>query len=384
MAVDAERRTAAAVARLDIGTVAVLAIGKAAPGMALGAAQVLGRRIERALLIAPGFSPASLPAHWTLHAGDHPLPGENSLAAGRVLFEWLAALPSRLPLLVLLSGGGSALVERPVDGMPVDALLALNRWLLAGGLDIHDMNAIRSRFSTIKRGGLLRAAGDRGVLGLVISDVPGDRVESIASGPLSPGPLAWPNVSLPPWLRRLHETLPLPGTHADRAARIEVIARNDDALDTIETAARNDGMTIALRGGLRGDAGECARDLATRIKSGPGGVYLWGGETSVSLPAAAGHGGRNQHLALAAAIELDAAIPFCLLALATDGIDGNVTDAGGLVDQRSAQRMRDAGHEPRDCLARADSGRALEAAGDLVHTGPTGTNVADIVIAFKP
>ncbi|HEX6928884.1 MAG TPA: DUF4147 domain-containing protein [Gammaproteobacteria bacterium] len=383
-AVEPSRRVVAALQDFQPQRVALLALGKAASGMARGAHQALAGRIENALVVAPAISGEPLPEAWQIRQGDHPLPGADSLRAGAAIASWLEALEPDLHLLVLLSGGGSALAELPVDGMTLDDLEAMNRWLLASGLDISGINAIRARFSRLKQGGLMRLAGKRDVTGLVMSDVPGDRIAAVAAGPLSMQVPEWPDVVLPGWLQALHVKLPPPSSEPAKArADLRIVARNADALDAIEHAARGDGIASVLREALSGDAVEAGICIGRKLCEGEPGVYLFGGETSVTLPAMAGNGGRNQHLALAAAGEIAGRENIYLLALGTDGIDGNTEDAGALVDGRTIERIRDAGRDARACIEAADSNTALAAAGDVIHTGATGTNVADIVIGLK-
>lgn len=383
-AVNPGDRVAAALKNRPPRRVAVLALGKAAAGMMRGAETVLGAGIERALLVAPAPLSIPLQPQWEFHPGDHPLPGANSLAAGEAVAAWLRELEAGLPLLALISGGGSALAESPVPGMTLANLQRLNRWLLASGLDIHRINQVRSRFSQLKRGGVLRFAGKREIIALLISDVPRDDVVDIASGPLSPVPFAWPEESLPEWLRRLHAELPMPAANGpSSSANIRIVARNADALDAAAQAAEKAGVACVTRGALSGAAADAGAAIARQILEGPAGVHLFGGETTVRLPRAAGRGGRNQQLALAAAREIAGEKHVLLLALGTDGIDGNTQDAGALVDGGTFGRIRDAGLDASECLASANSNAALAAAGDLIHTGPTGTNVMDIVIALK-
>lgn len=383
-AVDPSHCVAAALCEFPTERVAVLALGKAATGMSLGARDALNERIERALIIAPQIPDETFPVGWQFQAGDHPLPDANSLQAGDAIESWLRELEPELHLLVLLSGGGSALAELPVPGMTLANLQGMNRWLLASGFDIHAVNAIRARFSRLKQGGLLRLAGKRGVAGLVISDVPGDRVESVASGPLSPESRQWPNVVLPDWLQILHANLPRPLQESPEAiAELRIVARNDDALDAIEQRASKENVSCVMREALSGDAEEAGIRIGKHLREGRPGLYLFGGETSVRLPKKPGRGGRNQQLALAAAQEIAGVENIHVLAFGTDGIDGNTGDAGALVDGETIERVRAAGLEPYECIATANANAALTAAGDVIHTGPTGTNVADIVLALK-
>lgn len=382
-AVEPRRRTRESLAGFDAPRCAMLAVGKAAPLMSKGAFDALDGRIESARIVAPASVYAVLPEPAVLLPGDHPVPGKNSLRAGVAVHEWLESQGADLPLLVLLSGGGSALLELPVAGLSLADLQRVNEWLLGSGLDIHHVNTIRARFSTLKRGGLLRLAGNRTVTGLVISDVPGDRLEDIASGPLSAVETEWPAQCVPDWLQKLHERLPLPARNSEvRHADVRIIARNADFLDAV-TMALPDDEILRERGTLTGDAAEQGRQIARSVCNGERGVCVFGGETTVRLPGNAGKGGRNQHLALAAAIELAGREDVLLLALGTDGIDGNTDDAGALVDGGTVTRMRDAGIDAQECLVKANSNRALAVSGDIINTGPTGANVSDVVIAWK-
>lgn len=381
-AVEPRRCTHETLTGFDASRCALLAIGKAAPLMSAGAFDALDGRITSARVVAPAMARVQLPEPATFLAGDHPVPGENSLCAGKEVSAWLESLEAGIPLLVLLSGGGSALLELPVAGLRLAELRRINEWLLASGLDIHHVNTIRARFSQLKRGGLLRLAGSRAITGLVISDVPGDRLEDIASGPLSPVGTAWPANLVPDWLQALHEQLPMPARSALPHANASIIARNADFLDALAPELKGDAI-LRERGSLTGDAAEQGRQIARKLWIGEPGVYLFGGETSVRLPGNAGKGGRSQHLALAAAMELSGRDDVLLLALGTDGIDGNTDDAGALVDGGTAMRVRDAGFDPQECLQNANSNIALAAAGDIINTGPTGTNVSDVVIAWK-
>lgn len=276
------------------------------------------------------------------------------------------------------------MIEIPVPGMSLAQLEHLNAWLLSSGLDIGSVNAIRARFSCVKRGGLLRLAGKRPVTGLAISDVPDDRFEVIASGPLSPGDDDWPVNPLPEWLQAMHENLPVPAA-ATQLADVEtrIIARNADMRDAVAACAKDLGVAVCRHATLQGDAEQQGKHLAHVLRDGGKGVYLFGGETTVQLPPVSGRGGRNQHLALAAALELEGRDDILLLSLGTDGIDGNTPDAGAIVEGGTVRRVHDAGLDAAECLRTADSNTALAAAGDVINTGPTGTNVSDIVIGWK-
>jgi len=377
--------------RPQVGTQWLVAIGKAAESMTLGALDVLGERCVGGLMIgreAPR-DPRPLTDHgiqWMV--GSHPLPDERSLAAGSGLIGCLGDAPVDSAILFLISGGASSLVESPVDGIGLDDIRGANRWLLGSGLPIGAMNRVRTALSRIKGGGLLAFLPQRQPRVLAISDVPGDDPGVIGSGLLVPCPdLAetLPALGLPPWLLE-RTALGLAGRPAalPPAPEIELVARLADAMRAAAQEARDLGLGVHLDPVfLEGEAGERGTELARTLRDGPPGVRIWGGETTVRLPAHPGRGGRNQHLALAAALEIAGRADCLLLAAGTDGSDGNSEDAGALVDGGTLERGTLDGLDPRDCLARADAGRFLAASGDLIHTGPTGTNVMDLVLALK-
>ena len=362
--------------------VAAVAIGKAADAMLRGAFEALDGQLREALLITKhGHLDRrywrGLPV--SCHEAGHPVPDAGSLAAGRALLEFLSRQPPRAPLLFLISGGASALVEVPAPGVSLEALQRANDWLLASGLPIDALNRVRRGLSAIKAGGLLAYLGDRPLQGLLISDVPGDDPAVIGSGllvPAPPGPLPG---GLPDWLRGL---LRAPAEPPSRGTPpLHLVATLGDALQAATSRAAALGWAAHPHEAfLAGEAADRGRALARTLLAGPPGLHLWGGETTVRLPPHPGRGGRNQQLALAAAEVLDGHPRAVLLAVGTDGTDGPTEDAGGLVDGDTLERARAEGLDPADHLARADAGTLLEATGDLVHTGPTGTNVMDLVL----
>ncbi len=379
-------------ARPWAGDVYVIAIGKAAGSMLQGARAALGAQLRAAVLITKhGHVPLDLSKAagvTTLEAG-HPVPDETSLRAGEAVLDFIAATPADACVLVLLSGGASSLVEVLPAGLALDDLRRVNAWLLGSGLDIHAMNAVRKQLSCIKGGRLAPRMGARRVVQLLISDVPGDAPDDIGSGLLLPSAQAqeFTPSALPAWLQMLlHAAPPLPAADAPCFAALEthIIAQLAQALAAAAEAARELGYAVhAHADALRGDAAVQGRALAAALLCGAPGVHLWGGETTVVLPPRPGRGGRNQHLALAAAAVLAGHDRVWLLAAGTDGSDGPGGDAGALVDGGSRARGELAGLDAAACLRRADAGRFLEASGDLVNTGPTGTNVMDIVIGLK-
>jgi hydroxypyruvate reductase len=298
-------------------------------------------------------------------------------------------LPAKSDLLFLISGGASSLIEYLPPGVALGQLQQVNQWLLGSGIDITEMNLVRKSISLIKAGGVLDWLGDRRVFALAISDVPGDDPAVIGSGLLSNDlDLARKvrHLELPDWIKTLIEQ----GLENRRAVsrkdnlEIHLVARLADAMQAAALAGRAMGYSVHLDDTFQsGDAGEKGRQLARTLRAGESVLYVWGGETTVSLPKKPGLGGRNQHLAVSAAIELAGDGQCCFLSAGTDGTDGPGTNAGALVDGATFARGTAAGLDAMDCLRRADSGRFLAASGDLIHTGPTGTNVMDIMLGLK-
>lgn len=369
--------------------VSVVALGKAASAMASGATRTLGARLHRGLLVTkPGHTAPQLQqdTRFTCLEAAHPLPDRRSLEAGRRLLQFIAATPQGESLLFLISGGTSSLVEVLDEASDLDTLHRLNHWLLGSGLDIATVNRIRRSVSQIKGGQLLEYLGNRPATVLLISDVPGDDPAVIGSGLLAP-PLdvaALPG-GLPEWIRRLVGGRGPVGDASipRRPVAHHVVARLQDALAAAARYAAEAGLEVTIvDSALCGDAIIAGERIAQHLQRQSTGVCLWGGETTVCLPEHPGRGGRNQSLALAAALTLQDSTDCVLLAAGTDGTDGPGEVAGAIVDGGTVARggTRQAA---RTALRRADAGSFLDASGDLLVTGPTGTNVMDMVIGLK-
>lgn len=350
----------------------VIGIGKAADTMAMGLLAALpdGFEIDDALIVcsAPP-APGVLPTQWQVLAGDHPLPGERSLAAGRAVSAFADAARPGDRHLVLLTGGASALCVSPAPGVTLEQKIAATRALMHSGAPIAELNALRKRLSTLK-GGQLAArieARDATVTTLAVSDVQGDDLSVIGSGP----------------------TVRDAGTAVDAA----VVATLDDALAAVVAAGERRGQRVVSLGRtLYGEVAVHAAQLAERLleirrlaaaNSGAGAptLVVAGGEPVLRV-AGDGRGGRAQELALRVAQRIVGVEGVTLLAAGTDGIDGPTTAAGGFADGGTLARLAAAGLDVDRALARNDSHAALGAAGDLFVTGPTGTNVADVVVAW--
>lgn len=342
---------------------ALVAVGKAAVPMARGAleATAIGCPVASALVVAPhgtDFGDLANRGGVRCLTAAHPVPDAGSLLAGEALLAAVAGCPRDALPLFLVSGGASSLAEAPRAGVTLESIVELNRRGLASGIPIGELNAQRRGVSRLKGGGLAAALGGRDALALFLSDVPGDDPAVIGSGLMGPA------------------------TGGDRVQR-EVVGSVALAIDAICASARQAGFAcerVAER--LEGEAAVLGRELAEHLLASGAHVLVAGGESTVTLPRAPGRGGRNQHLALAAAKALRDR-EGSLLAFGTDGIDGPTDDAGALVDGGTWQRILDAGFDPDAALAGADAGTALEGAGDLVQCGPTGTNVGDVVIGLR-
>jgi glycerate 2-kinase len=422
---DPAAATEAAIAALPLSgerRIFLIAIGKAAHIMASASVKALG---ERGLTLAGGVvvgAHGEAPPHIMLTAvtGEHPLPGPNSFRAADTLGQLLERLDADDQVLVLLSGGGSALVGAPVSGVEGGDLIALNEMLLGSGADITVMNSVRKRFSRWAGGRLAEALAPCRVHVLMVSDVPNDDPTFVASGPCAPDVLMARDVRQMleehELLRRLparclayleaveagrEPETPKPGDACFAHVTSKVILGNPHALRAGASRATELGvMPVAIsREPLLGDAEATARRLVDELmhfrEGGLLGVrdpgkyacILWGGETTVRLGEDAhGAGGRCQQLALAAARELKAlgglGRGIALLAAGTDGRDGPTDAAGAVVDSGTWDAIAAAGRDPAAHLAGRDAFPALDAAGALLRTGHSGTNVRDVVVGI--
>ncbi|WP_188670562.1 glycerate kinase type-2 family protein [Neptunicoccus cionae] len=375
------------------GRLVVLAVGKAACAM-----------MKEALLHLPEPSLAiAVTNHENLAdldsvqgvrviCGEHPVPGTGSVIAGDALLSAVEGLGADDQVLALVSGGGSALAIAPVAAISFEEKQQAGAVLLGSGLDINRMNLVRQCLSRIKGGGLLRAAAPAQVHSLILSDVIGDDLRVVASGPTvsAVGTCAAAQAALMdagvwedmPAAVRQHldqgETAP-PVTAATALNRI--IGSNRVSLEAVLAACP---AARIVEDALCGDVAEAAAFiLAQAQQSQSGEVLVFGGETTVRL-VGDGLGGRNQELALRVALGAQAlGDDWVFLSGGTDGRDGPTDAAGGLVDSGTIARIEAAGLNPQAMLARNDSYHALQAAGDLLITGGTGTNVADVQLFLR-
>ncbi len=409
-----------AMARALAGTVPsaqpiyLISAGNAATGMARGLVTWLaGHRREPAggLIVAPEGCSSPHPA-LTIMLGDHPLPGERSRVASDALAAWLTALPLDAELHVAISGGATALLAGPLPGLSMDDLTRTFQLLLDSGLDIDRSNAVRKRVARWTAGRLALALHPRPIVAWLLSDVPGDDPAAIGSGPCLGDRWSARDVialcrseglleQLPSAvIAALEFETPKPGHPSADAERTEIVASNRVAMEAARACAIALGcharaMPRPLAGPAR-QAGQRIAQALLRVRGGRFGiddtlgeagrprVFVYGGETTVALAKPHGEGGRNQELALAAAQVLAGrGAGFAVLAAGTDGRDGPTDAAGAIVDQTTWTISESHGVDPVRALEQHDSYRALNAAGALLRTGMSGTNVMDLVLAIR-
>ncbi len=346
---------------------AILSVGKAATPMLEAVLAFAGHDTKSLLITKYGhvqcrhkFNDPKLEEYQgdgtleVIEAG-HPTPDENSLKAGAKLRNFVEGMGKGSHLMVLVSGGASALAEVLAEGYDLAKLVALNDAMLAQGLDIGAMNAKRREISLIKDGRAL--AGFRGdkLTVLAISDVPGDEISVIGSG-----------------IGMSHRVA------GNVVVQTQIIANNKLARDGCVTKAQMLGFEVCENSEImHADVHDVADAIVNSLKSGPNGIYIFGGEPTIVLPPDPGQGGRNQHLALLLAKRLARAQGVEFLVAGTDGSDGPTQAAGGFGDGKSFGEGGD------EALKRADAGNYLERNGNLFASGLTGTNVMDLVVAVK-
>jgi hydroxypyruvate reductase len=375
-----------------------IAIGKAAPAMLQGALDCQ-KNFQQALLICPqGSAPRALrkDPRIAIHEASHPVPDDSSLQAGAALLRFVQNLPADAGLLVLISGGSSSLVEVLPESISLDDLQAINRYLLASGKNIRALNAWRKRFSKIKGGGLLNYLTVNECTQLLISDVHPDDAAVVGSGLLitsndEPGA----DVYLQQYSANTAKTKShndktgCNKTGCNKTVCTHIIASQAMALHAVADEVKHMGLACYLHDEfIDGDAVQQGERLGRwLLNEAPLGVHLWGAETTVVLPERPGIGGRNQTFALALASTLLAADlksdDIGVLAAGSDGIDGNSQCAGAVVFASTARQIVQSGYDIKAELAAANAGGLLMLTGDLFKTGATGTNVMDLIIAWK-
>jgi hydroxypyruvate reductase len=382
----------------------LLGIGKASVAMAEALAGILGERLERGLVVSKQAPSAPLPA-FDIIIGGHPVPDERSLAAGEKVAALAASLGPGDLLFCVISGGGSALVTAPVEGVSLSDIQELTSLLLACGARIDEINTLRRRLDRIKGGGLARLANGAAIVSLIVSDVVGNPLEAIASGPTAPDPTTRAQAlavvekyglkkkipaSILAALKKGAET-PKPGEALFSNVQNVLVASNLAAAQAALDRARQEGFhPYLLRTDLQGEARQAAFELATFLRQAKQtgqpvpspACLIAGGETTVTLQGD-GKGGRNTELALAAVTELADYPGVMLVTLASDGEDGPTDAAGAVVSGDTFRRAAGLGLRPGEFLERNDSYSFFAALDDLLKPGPTGTNVGDLTFMFS-
>ena len=398
----------AEVAKPAHGRVLVVGAGKASGAMAAAVEEAWGDRItDGVVAVKDGYTVPT--RHVRLLEAGHPVPDERGAAAAQQIRALAESAAADDVVLVLVSGGGSALTPAPVPPITLGDKQAMTRLLLAAGATINQLNAIRKHCSLLKGGQLARAATPARVEALLLSDVVGDPLDVIASGPTTPDASTFAEAldildrfalrERAPRLivQRLEQgargelpETPKAGDPLFARVRNTVIGNNALVVEAAAARARELGFTPhVLTRSLEGEAREMARqfvEMARALRAGRGPVappacVIAGGETTVTVRGR-GKGGRCQEFALAAALDMEGLRDVAMLAAGTDGTDGPTEAAGAIVDGESAARARARGSDPVNSLAENDSHDLLAGTGDLVVTGPTNTNLLDLYLAL--
>ncbi|MDP9789352.1 glycerate kinase type-2 family protein [Agrobacterium tumefaciens] len=378
------------------GRCVVVGAGKASAAMA-AALEAAWPHVDLSGVVVTRYGHAVPTAHIEIIEASHPVPDDKSAEAAKRILAAVEGLTTDDMVIALISGGGSALMVAPAEGMTLADKMAVNRALLASGATISEMNAVRKHLSRIKGGRLALAARPAKVVSLLISDVPGDDPSEIASGPTVADPSDIETVreiisryalDLPENVRKVLEKGEETPKAGDIDEDIRLIAAPSLALQAAAEEAVKLGLTPLILGdSLEGESKDVGAVMAGIALSasrkglpvkGPA-VLLSGGETTVTIgKGPAGKGGRNTEFLLSLALTLKGAGSIWAIAGDSDGIDGVEDAAGAVVTPDTLARMREAGVDPRQSLVSHDSYTAFKAAGDLVVTGPTLTNVNDI------
>lgn len=371
----------------------LVGLGKASPAMCRTAAAVLGERLAEGVAAVPVGYTGIPPARIRYYPSGHPLPDEGSLMAGDAVAKILERTSPNDLVIVLVSGGGSAMLELPQPGISLTDMRSLNLLLLKSGAPIESINTVRMAISRIKAGGLARLSAPARVIALILSDVVGNKLSAIASGPTilrRPPHHAARSVleSHGLWKHTpasVRSVLTAPDPNRSRARRPTnvLVASNRRVVEAAASEARRLGFpTRILTYNMHGEARQVGRDIAAKLMRAPRpGCLMLGGETTVTV-LGPGRGGRNQELALAAALQLKDSHPAAILAMATDGIDGPTDAAGAMITNQTMGEAKALGLDPRAALAGNDSYPLLAKLGALIRSGPTGTNLNDLVVGL--
>jgi glycerate 2-kinase len=385
----------------------VVGFGKASCPMAAAVAEASPLIIDEGIVITKyGHCTGYEFKKISVHEAGHPLPDESGVRATNEIVGLLEKADADTLVMCLISGGGSALLVSPCEGISLADKQAITDLLLRSGATIHELNTVRKHLSMVKGGRLAELAYPATVISLIISDVMGDNLDVIASGPTSPDSTTYAEALsivkrhgllgrapaaalevLAKGAEGLLQETPKRGDRIFEKVRNVIIGNNGSALRAAREKAASVGFQAEIvSDAIAGEARDVGSDLARkaiRIKSAKGSsqpvCLISGGETTVTV-AGKGRGGRNMELALSFAAEIEGIAGIKLLSAGTDGMDGPTDAAGAIVDGNTVERGRERGADVREYLANNDSYAFLKEAGGLLITGPTGTNVMDIQI----
>jgi len=388
----------------SIDRIYLIGAGKASGAMAVAVEEIVGDRIEGGVVMVP-YGHHRPAGRVRVQEAGHPIPDDAGRQGAEAILSLLRRARERDLVIVVVSGGGSALLPLPVEGVGLPDKQEMTRQLLACGATIREINVIRKHLSRIKGGRLAAAALPARLIVLILSDVVGDPLDSIASGPTAPDPTTYaeahaileryglertaPGAVLRHLRRGLEGRAPeTPKAQDPLFANVRnlIVGSNLQALRAAAERAQGLGLSpLILSSSIEGEAREVAKvhaALAREIRASdnpvpPPACLISGGETTVTLRGS-GVGGRNQEFALAAAVEIEDLRDVVILSAGTDGSDGPTDAAGAVADGATIQRARAIGLDPVGLLRNNDSHRLFRALGDLVVTGPTHTNVMDI------
>ncbi len=379
------------------GKLVMVAIGKAAWNMAKAAKEALGKKIVKGVVVTKyKHSKGEIEDCEIIEAG-HPVPDENSLLGAEKAIKIVSELEPDTEILFLISGGGSSLFEKPLDGISLNDIKDITNQLLSCGAGIHEINCIRKHLSDVKGGRFAQKCGRNKIHAIVLSDVVGDDLDTIASGPAYPdsstskdafGIVRKYGFEINDSVRKaLSVETPKKVSNCETVITGSVTAFCKAAAKTAENLGYKPLILTTSLDGEAKEAGIFFASIAREIRKvdrlkfvpEPPCAIIAGGETVVTLKGK-GKGGRNQEAALAAAIGIEGLENTVIFSVGSDGTDGPTDAAGGMVDGESVKRMTENAVNPEKYLNENNSYEALKASGDLIKTGATGTNVNDILV----
>ena len=391
------------VALNEVGRIAVIGGGKAGVAMALAIEQVLGDRLSEGIVNIPeGMLPESYTGKIKFIEASHPIPNGSAMEGARGMLSLVKGLGAQDLVIFLVSGGGSAMISLPAEGISLAQLQEGTRLLLKSGANIQELNTVRKHLSAVKGGQLARAAYPARIVSLLISDVVGDGLDIIASGPTY-----WDTTTFSEALAvlrkyKLIDKVPIEilcrlkggvnwlipetpnrGDECFENAYFQIVGSNRNAIEAAEKTARANGLNVKiLTTKLQGEAREVGQNLSyiaeAVLREGEQRpcLFLLGGETTVHVTGK-GVGGRNQELALSAVSGLAGLKDVAMISFSTDGIDGPTNASGAIVDGYTLQRAKELGINPLTYIEDNDAYHFFEKLEDLILTGPTGTNIVD-------